>query len=171
LLRFARHDHRFVQRHSRHVTAAFAVVPRPGVIHQNTPHHPRGHRDEVSTALPLNALHLDESQISLVDERCRLQSMTRTFTLHVPTREPVQFGVHKREKPVERVALTTAPRQQQLGRSGNLVAHASDSMPLIGTRSLRICQLVCSYAPLCPLFPPMGVRTEKAVSVGRGLAA
>jgi hypothetical protein len=54
-----------------------------GGIDQHTPHDPGGHREEVLSVLPLDALDVDEAQIGLVNEGRWLKRVPTAFAAHV----------------------------------------------------------------------------------------
>jgi hypothetical protein len=63
------------------VSGAFPLgaVARPGVIHQNTAHHPGADGEKVSAILPPDFLDIDEPKIRLVYQRRGLDRVIRAF--------------------------------------------------------------------------------------------
>ncbi|HEY0283980.1 MAG TPA: hypothetical protein VGC23_01225, partial [Vicinamibacterales bacterium] len=63
--------------------------------------------------LPIDVLDIDQAQVHLVDERGRLQAVTRPFAGHAPARDTAQLGVDDRNQPIERRLVALSPLQQE----------------------------------------------------------
>jgi hypothetical protein len=63
---------------------------------------------------------INEAQVGFVDECRRLESVTGRFLAHVPGCLAPEIGVHQRQKAIERVTLSVAPRDQQLRDPGQV---------------------------------------------------
>ena len=61
-----------------------------------------GNRKEVRAILPWTRLPAGETQIDLVDQRGRLESVTDPFALHVRAGHPAQLTIDERHEPVGR---------------------------------------------------------------------
>ncbi len=123
-----RDDGRFVQRDLNRIAAAFELVPRAGDVHQDAPHQLRGHGEEVRAVLPPHAARIDQAQIGLVDERRGLQRVAGTLSRHVAMREPVEFVVHQRHQPIQRLLVSLIPGQQQFSDL-QVTGHSSSERP------------------------------------------
>jgi hypothetical protein len=112
-------DDRFIKLHLERGPSALCIAAASSVIHEDAPHRLRGYRVEVSSILPSHILVVDESQISLVDQRRGLQGMVGALAAHVIASQPAQLLIHKGNQPIERGLITVAPIHQQSGyRSG-----------------------------------------------------
>src|SRR5271165_6983210 len=68
-------------------------ISSPGVVHQDVPHHARGHGIKLRPALPVEALHVGQLQVQLMNQSGRLQSMAfRLLPEHGP-RQAAEFLV------------------------------------------------------------------------------
>jgi hypothetical protein len=65
----------------------------PGAVNENPPHRLGGGDKEVRSVLEFRRLIADEPQPGLVDERSRLQRVSRRFTGHFARSEPTQFFI------------------------------------------------------------------------------
>jgi hypothetical protein len=76
--------------------------------------HQRGRqRKKVGPVLQRHAVHIDESQVDLVDERRRLQWVLRRFRLETAARDATQVLIHDRDQAVERRGVSLTPGQKQ----------------------------------------------------------
>jgi hypothetical protein len=83
-------------------SAAFVAGALARVIHQDAAHRGRGHREEVSSAAPLDPLDLDQPHVGLVDKRRRLQRVADALAAHVMVSEPPELLVHDRDERIHR---------------------------------------------------------------------
>ena len=60
-------------------------------------------------------MHVDQSQIDLIDESRGLEGVAGTLTSHHAFREPVQLVMHEWYELLERRLIAAGPGQQQLG--------------------------------------------------------
>jgi len=63
--------------------------------------------------LPLHAAGIDQPQIRLVDERCRLQRMAGPFVRHVPAGDAAELAVHEGRQFLERSVIPLCPADEQ----------------------------------------------------------
>jgi hypothetical protein len=68
----------------------------------------------VRAILEARALPLDESQVSLVDERGGLEGVARTLAREVAAREAPEFGVDDGDEAFERGLVAVALGREQL---------------------------------------------------------
>ena len=94
------------------VATPFLIVLRARHIHQHATHQPRRHRQKVRAILPFDVLSVDESQVSFVYQRRRLQAVARSLTGHAAAGDAVQFPLHDRNELFERRLVAVSPRQK-----------------------------------------------------------
>lgn len=82
-------------------------------VHENPPHHLRGHPEEVSAVLPANLIPPEQPKAHLVDERRWLQRQMCVLAGQIAQRHAVQLVVNDREQPVERTRIAIAPGTEQ----------------------------------------------------------
>ena len=85
------------------------------MINQNPAHHLRGYAEEMSAVLPVHLSLIDKAQISLVDKRGRLQSVTRALQPQVAVGHAAQFLIYGANYIIQCLAVSTAPGNQPLG--------------------------------------------------------
>jgi hypothetical protein len=112
---WCRGDLIFYQRHALQSPAALLGEPFPGVIDEDSPHHPGGHAEEVRPVAPLSLSLVNEPHVRFVDERRRLQRMTGWFSLHVAGRQATQVPVNERQQVLEGLPIPVAPGNEPLG--------------------------------------------------------
>jgi hypothetical protein len=66
-------------------------------------------------AFQRHPIHVDETQEDLVDERCRLETVSGTFPPEMATRYPPQIVIQQRNQAVERCGVSLPPGQEELG--------------------------------------------------------
>ena len=71
--------------------------------------------------LPLDLADINEPEVDLIDERGRLEHVTRTLTRHVTPGEPAELLVHERQQLFDGVAVPASP----LDEKGSDVAQGS----------------------------------------------
>jgi|SRR6188474_1301347 hypothetical protein len=82
------HYQSFVKRHLSDSPPTLVVASRARKFDQNSAHHPRRQGEEVRSILPVDLSHLDQPEIRFVNQRRRLQRVTRMFASHVPASDP-----------------------------------------------------------------------------------
>src|SRR5262245_39737974 len=92
----------FVEGDARLSAAALECVARARPLDQDLPHGVRRDRAEVRAVLPPLGTILQQLQVGLVDERSRLQRLSRTFPLEIVRGEASKLGVHERHQRLER---------------------------------------------------------------------
>jgi hypothetical protein len=85
------------------------------MVDEDMPHYLGGNGEEVRAVLPLDALLVHESQVSLVYECGSLKGVTGPLSSHVPASEAAQFRVYDRHQFVQRGFVAFAPLNQQPG--------------------------------------------------------
>ena len=104
-----RHGQRVIERHANGPAAALLIALRSRDVDEDTPHQPRGHRQEVSPVLPVDVLKIDQSEVRLVHERRRVQAVPGTFASHAASGDAPQLVVHERDQLVEGGLIARAP--------------------------------------------------------------
>ncbi len=99
---------------------AFAPIALSGLtaacmIDQDLTHQARGHADEVRAILPLDALQRDQSLVSLIDQRGRLQGMFVPLAAELAIGERMQLVIQHPDQPIPCGQITAAPSLQKLG--------------------------------------------------------
>ena len=86
-------------------------------LHQYPAHDPSGNRQKMRSIMPLNRIDLYKTEICLVNQRCGLKRVAGPLATHVARCQTAQLAVNERDQLVQRIPVTLAPGQQQLGRS------------------------------------------------------
>jgi hypothetical protein len=94
------------------------------MIDEDLAHQRARQRKEVGPVLQRHAVDIDESQVDLMNERRRLQCVSRRFTPEMAARDAAKLLIHDREQAVERRGVSLAPGQQQV----RYIRHAEPSM-------------------------------------------
>jgi hypothetical protein len=79
------------------------------MVDEDASHHLCGYAEELRTVLPVHRLLIDQTQVSFVDERRRLQSVIGPFAAEIVLREPAQLVVHDWHELVESSPIAFAP--------------------------------------------------------------
>ena len=88
------------------------IVLRARHIHQNATHESRRHRQKVRAILPVDVLSVDQTQVSLVHQRRRLQAVTGPLTSHAAAGDAMQLPLHDRNELLERRLVAFSPRHK-----------------------------------------------------------
>ena len=113
--RLAGDDERFVEGHRRGIAATLLRAPGAGVVHEDATHHAGRHREEVRAVVPGDVFRVDQPEVCLVDERRRLQAVSRAFVGHVAPRDLVELLVDERNQSLQGVGVALAPFEKQRG--------------------------------------------------------
>ena len=81
------------------------------MIDQDTPHEPCAHGQKVCAIVPVDPLHLDQSQVGLVHQGGRLKAVTGPFTGHAAARNPRKLILNQRHQFVQRRIVAASPVQ------------------------------------------------------------
>ncbi len=95
--------------------ATLLIVLGTREVDKDAAHQPGGHRQKVRAVLPVDALHVDETQIGFVHQRRRLQAVTGALAGHATLRDAVQLAVDERNQLLERGVITAVPVHEQAG--------------------------------------------------------
>jgi hypothetical protein len=79
------------------------------VVDENAAHHFGGYTKELRAVLPRDTTLIDQPEVGLVNERCRLQGMTGSFASKVGRRAAAQFLVDERHEQIARGDIAVAP--------------------------------------------------------------
>jgi hypothetical protein len=91
--------------------AALVAAPRAGMIDEDAAHGPRCDGHEVGAVLEGN-VGVDQPDVGFVDERAGLECVVGALGLQGPPRQTGELAVDDGQQPIERVAVTAAPRLQ-----------------------------------------------------------
>jgi hypothetical protein len=100
---------RLLNRHRGYTVTALSGVMPTGVIDQYAVHHFRGCAKEVSAGLPVDVPLFNHSQVSLVNQRGRLQCMACTFASQLTARDLSQLRIDKWQQLTEGGGIAAAP--------------------------------------------------------------
>ena len=89
-------------------SATLGRADRAGVVDQYLPHHARHEREEVSPVGKLWLAVFEQLDERFVDERGRLERMTRRLPPHERPRDSVQLAIDERQQLVERGLFSVA---------------------------------------------------------------
>ena len=90
-------EEQFIQRNAFVVAAMFWTAFSSGLVHQNPPHRFSRGGEEMSPAVPvLRLLDVDEPNVRIVDERGRLQGLSRFLVRHLRRGEFAQLVLDQR---------------------------------------------------------------------------
>jgi probable HAF family extracellular repeat protein len=115
MIRPGGHDGGLVEIHPYGSGSALLGGAGPGGVHQNAPHHLRGHGEKLSALLPFDFGHIDQAQVNFVDQRRGLKGVSLTLILHVAASHETQFVVHVLRQLVECGLIAAAPGFEQIG--------------------------------------------------------
>jgi hypothetical protein len=102
-----------VERDAYRRPAAFLIALRSGRIDEDAPYQPRCHGEEVRAILPADVVHVEQTDVGLVDERRGLETVTYPLARHEVTRNPMQLGVDDRDQTLQRFVVAVAPCFEQ----------------------------------------------------------
>ena len=86
-------DGGFVEVHAYSPGSPFVGGAGAGGVHQNAPHHLRGHGEKLSALPPFDLGHIDQAQVDFVNQRRGLKSVTLALVLHMAASHETQFLV------------------------------------------------------------------------------
>ena len=111
-----------------------------GVVDQNQAHQPGRDPEKVRPVLKPHRLRLvEQSQISFVDQRRRLQRLAGTAPSQISSRQLVKLSINLRRQLFERVRLASSPGNQERG-NGRRSFHPRNSPTMLAVRpSLSEC--------------------------------
>jgi hypothetical protein len=93
------------------------------MVDKNATHDASGHREKVRAVVPRNVLGVDQSQIRLIDERCRLEAVARSLATQVPARDRMELTVDERNQSFESGLVALPPLEKELR---NLIGNIGD---------------------------------------------
>ncbi len=83
------------------------------MIHQDLSHEARGQREEVGPIFGLKYRLVDQSQVSLVDQRGALQGVSGTFLVKVTPRNDTELGVHHGDELMKSLSIPGFPPDEE----------------------------------------------------------
>lgn len=82
------------------------------MIDQNLAHQPRRYSEKVGAVLPSDIALVNQSTIRLVDQRCRLKGLSRSFFAHLPGSEMAKLFVNQGNQLIKRFPFTVSPGEK-----------------------------------------------------------
>src|SRR5688572_23811330 len=125
-----------LERRGVDAAAAFDGAPATRGVHRPPPHHPRGGREEVGAILPAYDAPVEEPDVGLLHEVCRLPPIGLPLTRQHPPGHAAKFEAHERGELFQSLRVPTAPRLQQAGQVRDPLGH-SDSLSGPGSGRLH----------------------------------
>jgi hypothetical protein len=86
----------------------------PSVIHQDLAHELGRNCEKMRAALPLREILPNQSQISLMHERCTLQSVLGPLIPQMSVSQTAQFFIDQGQERVQGLAVAIPPALQKL---------------------------------------------------------
>jgi len=125
---FWRRDVQALERRGVHAAATFAGASRTRGVHQDPPHHFRCGREEVGAILPADDAPVEEPDVGLLHEVCRLPPIGLALARQHPPGHAAKFEAHERGELFQSLGVPTAPGLQQAGQVRDPLGH-SHSLP------------------------------------------
>jgi hypothetical protein len=100
------------------------------VVDEDLAHQLRGDAEKVGAALPARPALVDQTQVSLIDERRGLQRVPGPLAAQVAVRQLMQLTLDERQQTVEGIGVACGPGGEQVGHlagRGRAVAHLGTS--------------------------------------------
>ena len=95
-----------IQRDLLQVTAPLLPATIPGVADEDVAHCPRRGSEKVGLRLPPRPALIDELEVRLVDERCRVERLITVPAPALPVGDLPQFRVQETDERIERGGVT-----------------------------------------------------------------
>jgi hypothetical protein len=89
------------------------------VLDQDASHRLRSRRDEMAAVFPSIRRALQQPQVGVMNERGRLQRMSRVLLRHLRSRDSLKLVIHQRQKLRGSVRIAVAHRLHQLRGLGH----------------------------------------------------
>jgi hypothetical protein len=84
-----------------------------GIVDENLPHEPGGHREEMDAIISVERFLIHQPQVGFVNQRCALQSVTVSLAQEVTARDFTEFLVHEGDQAFERLLVSTFPSHEE----------------------------------------------------------
>ena len=127
---FWRRDVHALERGGGHAATTFDGASGTRGVHQYPPHHPRRGREEVGPVLPSDDAPVEEPNVGLLHEVCRLPPIGLTLARQHPPCHAAKFEVHERGELFQSLLVSAAPRLQQAGQVRDVLGHYRASLPV-----------------------------------------
>lgn len=95
------------------------------MVHEDAAHDASGQREEMCAVVPRDVLRVDQPEIRLVDERRRLETVSRTLSCHTAPRDPVELPMDERNQSLEGTLVALPPFEKQPGDLRGVVGNAA----------------------------------------------
>src|SRR6476661_7379352 len=97
----------------REFASPFLIISRPGEINEDATHQAGTNRVEMRPILPIDALHVHQPKIDLMNQRGGLKSVARLLRGHVPPGQAMEFAIDNRHELLERTIVARSPGLEQ----------------------------------------------------------
>jgi hypothetical protein len=88
----------------------------PGVIHENLAHQSGGHANEVRAVLRVERALVGEAQVSLVYERCGLESVARALPFQIAVSDGAELVVDERDQCLKGLLISSPPFHKKFAK-------------------------------------------------------
>jgi hypothetical protein len=95
------------------------------MIHEDPSHHLSGHCEEMGAVVPRDVLCVDQPEIRLVDEDCRLETVAGAFSSHTTPGDLVELAMDERNQSLEGILVALSPFEKEPGDSRDVLRNAS----------------------------------------------
>ncbi len=130
------HHHGLIKRNMRRAASAFPPARSLRVIHQNIPHYPRRHGEEMCPVLPVSVRPC-QPQIGFVNQRRGPQRLFRTPGAQTSARNLPQLIVNNGNQVIERVLIAAAQSAEQHRHRGSVHRRGIGLQTWLRTHSLE----------------------------------
>ena len=83
------------------------------MIHEDTPHQLGRHREKMRPIFPADILAAGQADVSLMNQRCALESVSRALACQEVPRHPSEFVIDEGNKSVSGRGIAAAPATKQ----------------------------------------------------------
>jgi hypothetical protein len=103
-----------VQSYSKTITTTLLTISPASRIDQNTPHQLSRYGKEMSSALPVDLIRINQAEKGLIHQCTRLKRVARVLTSHEIAGDSAQLTINGRYQLIQRRFITFSPSDQQL---------------------------------------------------------
>jgi hypothetical protein len=104
---------RIIERDGPDALAPFSSGMTTGVVDQDSAHHLCGHTEEVRSTPPIDTALIDQPQVSLVDQRGRLQRVSGSLAPKLARRDAAELRIDEWQQLIECTVVAATPITEQ----------------------------------------------------------